>query len=278
MQTGFPLSVSQVADGVRPIPRELYAHGLRRRMGKLDQMDFERVREELMPRDKAVITADGNYFRRLFYSCPEAEQRGWLVEGRHKRKPIEIAFDYRLANEIIVYSPDGSGQSFVASLTGDSVEFTDMAFADVERHFDDVSELIADAQEVKRQARHGYHKMTKPVIDAAKEELKGIPKGTSRSSRRKDAAPARAKELAEERTKGLSQHDVQKTPATAGGAKTQVEVMPPADNVIALRRPSSAASTATMAHGVPTGLAAVVERPLTLKERMAHARKQMELN
>ena len=199
MQKHFPLSISQVADGVPPIPRELYLHGLRRRMGKLDQMDFERVRAELMPRDKATITSDGILWEELLYSCPEARARGWLVEGRRHRKPLEIAFDYRLVDEIVVYSPDGSGESFVASLVKDSVRFKGMALADVTRHFKAVRELTAPAGEVNRQALFEYNMHAKPVNARATAGMRAVVRGKSRSCRKKDTAAARAQELAAER-------------------------------------------------------------------------------
>ena len=168
-------------------------------MGKLDQMDFERVRAELMPRDKATITSDGILFGELLYSCPEARARGWLVEGRRHRKPLEIAFDYRLVDEIVVYSPDGSGESFVASLVKDSVRFKGMALADVTRHFKAVRELTAPAGEVNRQALFEYNIHAKPINARATAGMRAVVRGKSRSCRKKDTTAARAQELAAER-------------------------------------------------------------------------------
>ncbi|WP_425258152.1 Mu transposase C-terminal domain-containing protein [Rubrivivax sp. RP6-9] len=200
-QEGYPLSIEQVADGVRPIPRELYVHSIRRRMGQLDRMDFDKVRAELMPRDKATVSEDGIYFKRMYYSCPEAKERGWLVDGRKKRKPIEIAFDYRLVDEIIVYSPNGSGESFVAKLVGDSTKFEGMSHVEVERHFVRVKDILDAGGEEKRQAMFGHRQRTAPTIDNAVKETKKEVNGASRSSRRADTAAARADELQGEHAK-----------------------------------------------------------------------------
>ncbi len=276
MQTGYPLSIAQVTDGVPPIPRELYLHGMRRRMGKLDQMDFERVRAELMPRDKANITQHGIQFGSLFYTCPEAEARGWLVEGRRHRKPLEIALDYRLVDTIVVFAPDGSGESFVASLTKDSVMFTGMALADVTRHFHDVAELTEPAPEVKRQAMYEYNKHAGPLIAAANAHVLPAVKGVSRSSRKKDAAPARAAELAAERT---ANGGIRHSPSPAHAE--QVVHSPPATNgkpaasavVIPITRGLDPSTNHTpTASDVPAGAGT----PMTLKQRMAEARKRMQ--
>jgi putative transposase len=277
MQTGYPLTVAQVADNLRPIPRELFAHSVLRRMGTLDRMNFDKVREELLPRGSGVVTGDGILFERLHFSCPEAEHLGWLVQGRRQRMPIDIAFDYRLVDEIIVYSPKGSGESFVAKLTKDSVRFAGMSYKEVHRHFSSVAALIADADEVKRQARFEFHQTTKSVIAAAVAETKAATKGVSRSGRRKDVAPARAAELQRERTAtaGLPKHH---TPAIPNEPEVGVPVAPAPVTAkvipinLAPLESSVDNSTFTSAPAVNTVHA---PRAITLKERMAQARHRM---
>lgn len=272
MQTGYPLSVAQVADGVRPIPRELFVHGIRRRMGQLDRMDLEKVRSELMPRAEATVTEDGIRFENMYYSCPEATSRGWLIEGRRKRKPLTIAFDYRLVDEIIVYAPDGSGQSFVATLTKDSCMFEGWAQADVKRHFAAVAQLTKDAPEVKRQARFEYRSRTKPVIDASQAEMKDAVRGRSRSSRRKDIAAARADELARERESTAGVRSKRAWAGQAAPVTPQAQTHDqPSSNVIPLNRGAAPTANATV-EPLPEP---ADDRPLTLKERIALARRNM---
>lgn len=198
-QLGYPLAFEQAEDGVRPIPRELWNHSVLRRMGQLDKMDYEKVRAELMPRAQATVSEDGVLFERMYYSCPEGKARGWLVDGRRRRKPLEIAFDYRLVDEIVVYSPDQKGESFVAKLTGDSVKFSGMSLKEVERHFRRVDALNAGSKEDKRQALFEHRTRTKPDADQAVKEVRDVTKGVARSSRRSDTAEARQEELQIER-------------------------------------------------------------------------------
>ena len=233
-QDGYPLTKAQVNDGVRPIPRELWAHSILRRMGVLDQMDYETLREELTPRDDATITEDGILYKGLYYSCPEAKQRGWLVEGRRKRKPLKIAFDYRLVDNIIVYNPNGTRESYTATLVGDSVEFVGCSFAQVAKHFSDAAKLGKSGADAKRNARYEYRQGTKPIIDGARTRNAAATKGVSRSSRKADTAPARSRALTDER-KATPLIPAPNNPAPAVAATPQ----PPAPNVIPLKQPAT---------------------------------------
>jgi hypothetical protein len=260
MQADYPLSIGQVTDRVKPIPRDLFKHSLLRRSGLLDRMNYEKVRFELMPRDKVTLTADGMAFKRLHYSCPEAEQRGWLVEGRRKRKALDIAFDYRLVDEILVFSPDGSGEAFVAKLTKDSGKFAGMSYADVERHFHDVDELTSDKVEVKRQAMFQFHNKTKSIIAEAKAASKVATKGKKPTENPEE----RVAERGRERDSKAGVH----LPPTATVPVAPPMPLPsaPSAQVIPLNRAGVAS---------PAAEEPAPERPLTLKERLARARQRM---
>jgi putative transposase len=270
MQTGYPLTISQVADGVPPVPRELWAQGVRRRMGKLDRMDFERVRAELMPRGTATVTGDGLLFEGMYYSCPEAEAKGWLVAGRRSRRPFDIAFDYRLVDEVVVFAANGSGESYVASLTKDSVMFRGMSQADVKRHFYDVALLLAPAKENKRDNRYEFNQHVKATAKKATSEMKHATHGVSRSARKKDTAAARAAELAAERARTAGVVPPQ-APASSAVTTPTRDAVPAVAPVVALVRPSTPPASTPVPAAMPA-----TDRPLGLKERLALARKQME--
>lgn len=288
-QKGFPLTPAQVTEGVRPIPRELWNYGIRRRMGLLDRMDFERVRSELTPKDKATIQEGGIVYKRLHYSCPEAVARGWFVQGRKKRQPVEIAFDYRLVDSIVVFSPENGSESFVATLTKDSVMFAGMSFAEVQRHFADVEMLRDEGEELTRQAKFAYSQTTKPLVEAAKKRNKVETKGMSRASRRKHTADARQLELAEERQRtALIQPKEQAqqrsaSPQTHAGTAVATADEPhaapssTAGNVIPLSRTAgSVRPGAAQNDAAADQIQNVAERaPMTLQQRLAAMRRRM---
>jgi putative transposase len=277
-QLGYPLTLEQARDGVRPIPRELWQHSVLRRMGQLDQMDYEKVRAELMPRAEATVSEDGIKFEGMYYSCPEAQARGWLVEGRRRRKQVGIAFDYRLVDEIIVYSPAKTDESFVAKLTGDSVQFNGMSLKEVKRHFDRVANLCSASGGEKRQALFEHRQRTKPTIDHSVAETKDVTKGLSRSSRRADAVDARAAELHGERqrTAGVRppptrpSTPAQEVPVNAAHVPMPLVELPTAQ-VIPLQR--GAASSAVPRAGEL--VSAPASEATTLSQRLAVLRRNL---
>lgn len=264
MQVGYPLSIEQADDGTRPIPRELWDHGVRTRSGYLARADFAKVREELLPRAQATITGDAIMFEKLAYLCPEALERGWLIQGRKARNSVEIAHDFRLVNEIIVYSPNGSGESFVARLSKDSVQFKDHSLKEVRQHFHNVGRVTADANEVRRQAMFEYSNNTKPATARAKAAMKAVVGGKSRSGRIKDTAEARQGELKSEQ---LANGGV-RAPAPAHAPPPAA---PPAPTTSAIVVPLRAAEPTTSVPPAP----ATSSAPPTLQERLAQQRRQM---
>lgn len=276
-QVGYPLTIEQVTDGVRPIPRELWAHSVKRRMGVLDRMNFEQVRQELLPRATATVTGDGIRFEKMYYSCPEGEALGWFVEGRRARKPLEIIFDYRLVDEIIVFAPDGSGRSFVAKLSKDSVMFRGRSHKEVWRHFRDVDALTEDASEVTRQVRFQYHEQTAPIISAAQDALQSVASGVSRSSRRKDIKDARQAELQLERAQSAgvvppSQTAAPRPPAVISAPASVSKHV--ARAVVIPLRPEDAQQEAAQEDS--STQASPPPRAVTLKELIAAARRKMD--
>lgn len=279
MQVGYPLSLEQAADGVRPIPRELWAHSVRRRMGQLDRMNFEKVRGELLPRGKGKVQQDGIVFEKLHYFCPEAGTRGWLVEGRRERKPIDVVFDYRLVDEILVYSPDGSGESFVAKLTKDSVKFSGMSLKEVKRHFENVEKATSEAQEVSRQARFEYRQRTKPTVDNAVAETRAATQGVSRAGRYANTSQARSDELHMERdaNSGVRSPAMTVAPTNAKKGHAPAQLTPtkrPSAQVFSFHTaPRSDATTEAM--DSLEVAAQPAQRGMSLKERLAAMRNNM---
>lgn len=235
-QKGYPLTISQVEDGVKPIPREIWNHSIRKRIGLLDKADYNKLRQELLARDTATITEEGIVFKGIVYSCPEAKQAGWFVQGRIRRTPLEVAFDYRMVDRILVFSPDGSGKSHVASLSKDSVMFNGMSFFEVAQHFYKAKALTGQAIEETRDAQFEYRQSTKTIIDDAVERTKAVTKGKSRSSRKADTKEARATErkAERERTAQVTQESVPSAAITA-----------PASNVTPLRPRKQPSAPAT---------------------------------
>ncbi|WP_157521862.1 hypothetical protein [Mitsuaria sp. 7] len=223
MQVEYPLNFQQIEDEVPPSPRELFRHGVRKRMGLLDIIDFDKVRAELLPRESTTIHKDGLTFKRMFYQSAEAERRGWLVEGRIERKPFNFSYDYRLVDEIFVDAPDGSGERLPLQLAGDSVKFKGMSYAEVHRSFQAVDKITAPAKDEKSEARHEFAKHVGPINERALKEMREQTQDESYSSRRKDVPGARAEDLREERIQTAGAFHPGRTP----GDRAQSQVVEP---------------------------------------------------
>jgi len=282
-QEGYPLQVRQVGDEVLPIPRDLYRHGMHRRMGRLDRMNFERVMAEITPRSTATISEHGIRFANfdqkhgseVFYRCAQGESQGWFIEGRRSRKPVEIAFDYRLPDTILVFPPGGSGEPVTAQLTGESVMFKGMPLADITRHFYDEKQLLKAGSEIKRNERFGFNSLVKPIAESARRLMKEQTEGKSRASRTSTTAESREEEKNLQRTEGAATSpwiDTAKvgTPMPPAPNTAPTRELTPAALVIPIdRKNSPAPSPPASAPNSP------ISAPMTLKERMAISRKNL---
>ncbi|WP_416761917.1 hypothetical protein ACNI65_06560 [Roseateles sp. So40a] len=200
MQTDYPLNFQQVEDKVPPSPRELFRHGVQKRMGLLDIIDFDKVRSELLPQsDKTSISGDGLLFSRLYYGSDEVRRRGWLVEGRVKRKNLTVSYDYRLVDEVYVHAPGPSGERLALQLVGDSVKFQGMSFAEVARYFAEVDKLTAPSKQLKSQDTFEFNQHVAPINAYALKEMRKQAEGMSQNGRRKDLPEVRTEELRNER-------------------------------------------------------------------------------
>lgn len=105
----YPLDKDMIADGVRPIPLELYKWGLENRGGTLTEHNIEHVRVNLLPEREASITELGIMCgaRDQLYTCELFEREGWDFLAREQgRSSIIVGYDPRLT-EPIYYSPGG---------------------------------------------------------------------------------------------------------------------------------------------------------------------------
>ena len=102
-----------ITDDIDPIPRELWKWGIANRSGKLKTFEEDIVKLNLMPADKATITAQGIKFKKgFFYSCDKAVREQWFERARSKlltkdEKSLDISYDPRKPDFIYLRSPDG---------------------------------------------------------------------------------------------------------------------------------------------------------------------------
>jgi hypothetical protein len=112
-----------IADGVKPIPIELWEWGVARRTGLQRSFQPELVKLSLLPSDDAVVTPKGIRFYGCYYTFPKAISEHWFKRARQKRNwKVRISYDPRSLDEIYLHGA-GRGEFFPCSLTDVSAAF-----------------------------------------------------------------------------------------------------------------------------------------------------------
>ena len=127
-----------IADDVHPIPRELWKWGIANRSGRLRTFPEDIVKLNLMPTEKATITAKGIKLRgkEMYYSCERAEKEQWFEKARSNmlsksEKSLIVSYDIRNPNFIYLSSPDGRSfeKGFLIDIEG---RYINKNFYDIE--------------------------------------------------------------------------------------------------------------------------------------------------
>jgi len=203
----YPLGLDELTAGTQPIPIHLWNHDVPKSAGNLTRYTEAQVRQALLPREKAVITDKGILFHDCYYTCAEAEARGWFVLARNKSQfEVTVSFDYRLADSILVHSPHNKQGVLEAQLTTRSDRFRGLSFAEVRYFVALQKQMLATNVQSRLQTMYEYHQDVDPVVQRAKERLKRAGTGISRSSRRADVKPARIVARREERAELAELH------------------------------------------------------------------------
>ena len=223
----YPLNLEELTAGTQPIPIHLWNHDVPKSAGNLTRYSDAQVRQALLPKEKAVITDKGILFRDCYYTCAEAEARGWFVLARNKsQSEVTVSFDYRLADCILVRSPHDRQAVLEAHLTTRSERFRGLSFAEVKYYIELQKQMLPANVQNRMQTMYEYHQDVDPVVEHAKKRLKLLGPGISRSSRRADVKPARHIARQEERAE-LAQLHQAIVPVVPKDSATTLAPQPP---------------------------------------------------
>jgi hypothetical protein len=110
----YERDAAMIADDIPPIPRELWQWGIANRSGRLRTFPEDIVKLNLMPTEKATVTAKGIKLRgkEMYYTCEKAAREQWFERARsnllsQSEKYLTISYDIRKPNFIYLPSPDG---------------------------------------------------------------------------------------------------------------------------------------------------------------------------
>lgn len=134
--------------GVRPVPLELWNYGIRYQSGGLRTTSEAVMNYALLPGDTASITERGIYFRQMYYTCPEAEEKNWFALARTKgTEKISVSYDPN-DMDILYVRPDASRDPVVCHLSEHNRMYRGLDETEVAKFMDaDTSEAAAFSSE-----------------------------------------------------------------------------------------------------------------------------------
>lgn len=252
---GYPVSVEFLAQGVLPIPKNIWAYEAQKRMGMLTRYGEAHVRFSLLPHAEATVTRNGILFNGCYYSCPEAIEEGWFVRAGKGVAKKKLSYDLRLVDSIYLHDMRDPTKYVVATLLEKSRQYKGLSFAEVQAYEKLGANVRRDAEQHNRQGMADYHTFSEPITTAAQAATKKVSKGISRSARKADIHDDRLDERrAQRQQEARMPTDVKPEPV-------------PTNNVIALSPKSESRP--------PPSATASPDAPMTLDEKLRRKRQEM---
>jgi hypothetical protein len=107
----YERTADMIADGVVPIPIELWNWGITHCSGALRAFPEDKIKLALMPTDAATVTLKGIKYKNLYYLCERAAKEFWFEKARSKTWKVGISYDPRNMSTIYVRNADGTVES-----------------------------------------------------------------------------------------------------------------------------------------------------------------------
>lgn len=103
---GYPLENVMIAEEVPAIPNELWAWGIKNRMGTLVRHSENKILFALLPTAEASVTPKGIYFLGRNYYASALDKQEWLSKARHKgRYRVVISYHPHNLDVILLHDP-----------------------------------------------------------------------------------------------------------------------------------------------------------------------------
>lgn len=107
VMSNYKLSKEMIADGVNPIPIEIWDWEINNRSGNLFTIPDERLKLGLMRKNKAIVTEGGIKFQGKLYTCEKAVSEHWFAKARTQKSWYEdICFDNRNMTHIYLINKE----------------------------------------------------------------------------------------------------------------------------------------------------------------------------
>jgi hypothetical protein len=218
----YPLAEDMDKVGVIPAPVELWKFGKAYRcLPKL--VDLSIVRQNLLPRDLAVVTPQAITFKGLEYTCENARQ--WHERAglkRRKRYTMTVAYHPGLVDYIYVYEKERLVD--ICTLAGVYQKFSGLCQREVEEHFDATKRRIAAYEESALQQRVERSASMRDQVQQAREEVAENRRGMSKRAIREGGGEKREQEVRQQsKQQAWTPEDVGAEPASSESQSQDAE-------------------------------------------------------
>ena len=104
----YPLLPEMLADGVSPVPVDLWEWGMVNRMGCPRIHTEQELLRGLLPSAEGSVTYEGIKFKNMYYTCSVAEEDAWFIKARKSGNiRIKVSYDPRNLDKIYVHPAHG---------------------------------------------------------------------------------------------------------------------------------------------------------------------------
>lgn len=196
----YQLPAEAISKGIRAIPREIWAYEAPLRAGSLSRFSENFVRFSLLPKDNAVVTTDGIYFKGCYYTCAEAIKDGWFVRAGQGRFKVAVSYDRRLVDDIYIHDSSNRTNFIKATLLEKSAQnYQGLSFAEVSVFLKLESAANQNNIQIRQQEHSDFHAHIDPITKQAHAEMLTQTRKKSRSARKADTKAERDVELSTRR-------------------------------------------------------------------------------
>ena len=165
--TKYEKNEQMLKSGVEAIPVKLWEWGIRNSSGALRTFPKEMIRLALMPKDSGSVTEKGIYFKKLYYSCPEAREGLWFENARKNgRYAVEISYDPRDMNIIYVWGKDSDGP-YECKLLDWEQRFAQKSLEEVEYEQQKQDQQIRKHERAEKESVINLNQMIDAIVDEA---------------------------------------------------------------------------------------------------------------
>ena len=158
-------------DGVKPIPLDIWNWGIKNRSGSLRKMSEEKIKQALLPSEKATVTSKGFHFNGKYYSTKTMITENWSAKSRSGGSwKIDIKYDPRDTDKILIIYDEGNCE-WASQTNGIDEEFFGWYYEELLAYREERKNESSKMKENNMQLELDYHNDIEKIIKGAQKDI-----------------------------------------------------------------------------------------------------------